>query len=924
MTYLFVAGFADDGVSVFSVGDDASLSNMHNVADDATLELDGARSVATAVVGGMTYLFVAGFADDGVSVFSVGDDGSLANVHNVADNATLRLRGADGIATAVIAGTTYLFVTGFSDNGVSVFAVGDDGLLASVHNVADDGTLELFGASSVTVAGLGGADYLFVTGRLDDGVSVFEIATDDTLTGTDAPDVLNGAAGDDLLIGLAGDDTLDGGSGPDALTGGDGNDTLTGGTGNDRLYGDVGDDTALFSGSFADYLVTDLGNRVLEVQDLRGGSPDGTDTLHSVENIAFADGSVDVAALFNAAPVAQDGAASGDEDTVIVGQAAATDVDTAPAQLAYGLVGINGGAQHGSVILNPDGSFSYTPDADFNGTDSFTFRANDGFADSNVATIAITVDPVDDAAGGATTGGSIVYVENDAPTALDPALTVEDPDSTELIGAQVAIVAGFAAGEDVLGFIDQNDITGSYDAATGVLTLSGVASLADYQQTLRSVTYVNSSDDPSDAARTVTFQVDDSGGLASLGDVGVTVLPVNDAPAITSNGSGANAAITVDENTTAVTTVVATDADDAPVYSLVGGGDQARFQIDAATGALRFITAPNFEAPGDADGDNSYVVQVRASDGSLSDDQTLTVEVANVLDAITPHDFNGDFRSDILWRDGAGTVALWEMNGVDILSSQAIATISTSWQIVDADGDFNADGGADVLWRDQDGTVVLWEMDGANVIGNTGIADLPDHWHIADTGDLTGDGRHDILWRDDAGVVVLWEMNGPQVVANVPVASVPTTWQIADTGDFNGDRHDDILWRHDDGTVRLWEMDGATVLADTAIATLPDYWNIAGTGDFNRDGTSDILWRDDAGTVVLWEMNGAQIVGNTAIATLPDYWHIPDTGDYTGDGASDILWRDDAGTVVLWEMNGPTIIANTLVNTIPNDWQIVA
>ena len=64
-------------MSVFSVGNDGGLNNVTNVSDDSSLELDGVASVTTAVVGSITYLFVAGQSDDGVSVFSVAADGSL-------------------------------------------------------------------------------------------------------------------------------------------------------------------------------------------------------------------------------------------------------------------------------------------------------------------------------------------------------------------------------------------------------------------------------------------------------------------------------------------------------------------------------------------------------------------------------------------------------------------------------------------------------------------------------------------------------------------------------------------------------------------------------------------------------------------------------------------------------------------------------
>src|SRR6185312_14330587 len=69
---------------------------------------------------------------------------------------------------------------------------------------------------------------------------------------------------------------------------------------------------------------------------------------------------------------------------------------------------------HGTVTLNADGSFSYTPAANYAGTDSFTYKASDGTADSNVATVAITVSAVNDAP---------VAVDDVATTSEDAAVT---------------------------------------------------------------------------------------------------------------------------------------------------------------------------------------------------------------------------------------------------------------------------------------------------------------------------------------------------------------------------------------------------------------------------------------------------------------------------------------------------------------------
>ena len=120
----------------------------------------------------------------------------------------------------------------------------------------------------------------------------------------------------------------------------------------------------------------------------------------------------------------------------------------------------------------------------------------------------------------------------------------------------------------------------------------------------------------------------------------ITVNAVNDVPIITSNGGGPTGVVNAAENQTSVTTVTATDIDlptDTLTYSITGGADAARFVIDAATGALRFTAAPDFENPTDAGGDNVYDVQVQVSDGNGgTDTQSLAITVTDLLEGITP------------------------------------------------------------------------------------------------------------------------------------------------------------------------------------------------------------------------------------------------------------------------------------------------
>jgi trimeric autotransporter adhesin len=434
--------------------------------------------------------------------------------------------------------------------------------------------------------------------------------------------------------------------------------------------------------------------------------------------------------------------------------------------------GLAGLAGNGSASISFAGSVAevnaalsglrYQGNANFNGSDSLTLVVNDqgnsgsGGALQSSAVVALQVSAVNDAPLVATTGTTLAFTENGAATAVDSGLTVSDIDNATLGSATVSITSNFASGQDILAFTNQSGISGSWNAGSGVLTLTGSATVAQYQTALRSVTYVNSSDNPNTATRTVsfvvndgsadsntgtrnisvtavndapagadrtiainedtshvfvradfgfsdvdgnalqrvwiatlpaqgelrwngatfaagnwisaadidaglltyvpaadangtaaasfTFRVQDDGGVANGGidqdptpnTISFDIAAVNDAPVITSNGSGVSSVLGLAENTTAVTTVTSSDVDGGvAVYSIIGGADAARFTINAATGALAFLAAPDFEAPTDAGGDNVYDVTVQVADGAGgSDTQAIAVSVSDVSSAL--------------------------------------------------------------------------------------------------------------------------------------------------------------------------------------------------------------------------------------------------------------------------------------------------
>ena len=303
------------------------------------------------------------------------------------------------------------------------------------------------------------------------------------------------------------------------------------------------------------------------------------------------------------------------------------------------------------------------------------------------------------------------------------------------------------------------------------------------------------------------------------------------------------------------------------------------------------------------------------------------------------NDFNGDGRSDILWRNDSGLVTDWlaQSNGSFYGNSgNVLAQIDNSWHIAGT-GDFNGDGRVDILWRNDSGLVTDWlSQSNGGFYGNSGnfLAQIDNGWQIVGTGDFNADGRTDILWRNSSGLLTDWlaQSNGGFYGNSSNfLGQLDTSWHVAGTGDFNGDGVDDFLLRKDDGTVTDWlgQPNGSFVQNNANFqAQVGTSWHIAGTGDFNGDGLTDILWVNDSGQVTDWlgQFNGT-FHGNSGgfLGQLDTSWHVVQTGDFNGDAIDDILWRNNDGSLVEWlgQSNGSFAANANFHSQIDNSWHIV-
>jgi hypothetical protein len=142
------------------------------------------------------------------------------------------------------------------------------------------------------------------------------------------------------------------------------------------------------------------------------------------------------------------------------------------------------------------------------GSAVLTVRATDGAGASVDTAVRITVNPVDDAPVVSAGIGSVAYEGEALAIASESDVTVSDVDSTTLNGATLQI-RDYVVGEVVLSVVPSDGISSKWDAATGTLSLSGTASLASYQQVLRSIVYGKTGAAPASGVQQILITVTD-------------------------------------------------------------------------------------------------------------------------------------------------------------------------------------------------------------------------------------------------------------------------------------------------------------------------------------------------------------------------------------------------------------------------------
>jgi Tol biopolymer transport system component len=358
----------------------------------------------------------------------------------------------------------------------------------------------------------------------------------------------------------------------------------------------------------------------------------------------------------NDPPVAGDVSAATDEDLSVQINLSATDVDNS--NLTYVIVS---GPANGALGAISGATVIYTPNANFNGSDSITFKASDGTADSNIATVTITVAPV-----------------NDPPEAAnDSASTNEDT---------AVIINSLANDEDMEG--NTLSVTAASQGANGAVTINPDGTIT-YTPALNFF-----------GSDTFTYTVSDGAGGSDTATVNVNVASVQDTPSANDDMS----TVAEDSSPSAIN-VLANDSDvDGDTLTVASVTQGAHGSVANNGSSVSYTPAPNYFGP------DTFTYTVSDGQGGV-DTATVNVMVTSVNDAPLANGdvYSANFNTPLVVLTPGALANDADVEG-DALTAALVTNVSNGTLALASDGSFtytpnpNFTGADSFTYQASDGT----------------------------------------------------------------------------------------------------------------------------------------------------------------------------------------------------------------------------
>ena len=657
----------------------------------------------------------------------------------------------------------------------------------------------------------------------------------------------------------------------------------------------------------------------------------------------------------------------GDEDSVVAIQLGGSDVDGTVASFTITQLAANGTlysdagltyaiGQNGTVSASSNAATIYfKPDADWNGTTSLQFAAvdNDGLADPTPATVAITINPVNDAPNASSPTTHYAATEQTNLSLNNTGLSVSDVD-----GGSGSETVTLSVGEGILtvaaGTSGVTGITGNGSSSVSVSgTLTQLNALLASTGAAGTIVYNDNTDTPA-ANTTLTLSINDNGNTGSGGALTgshsstIDITAVNDPPVVDLNGGGAgnNATASFIEQTPVLVASSATltdvdlanlasltmtltarpDGNAAKLLSLNSAAASAASAAElavgytAATGVLSItgsasaatyqtiLQGVQYNDTSDTPNTADRTVTVVANDGSTavtSFQAPVTFATGSQPVRVAAADFNGDGNLDLVVANSAtNSVSVYLGNGSGGFGAKTDYGAGAAPYAV-AIGDLNGDGRLDIATASQSGIVSVLLGDGSGGFGtHTDYFIRADHGSTGGDGivigDFNSDGNPDLAVANAianfTNVSILMGIGSGTFGASTDYP-VGRSTGVAE-GDFNGDGKLDLVaseYTANAVAVMLNNGDG-TFAAKVNYPTGATTISVA-TGDFNGDGKLDLVTANSAAntvSVLLGNGDGTfQTKVDYAAGTNPQSVTV---ADFDGDGKLDLAVANNNGT----------------------------
>ena len=536
-----------------------------------------------------------------------------------------------------------------------------------------------------------------------------------------------------------------------------------------------------------------------------------------------------------------------------------------------------------------------------------------------------------------------------ALTVLASSPTLTDSDSLQLQSASVSISGGFKPGDVLSATTGATGITAAYNSATGVLSLTGAASVATYAQVLDSVVYTDTGTDTSSGAhptRTLSWTVSD--GYLTSSPV-TTTITIDRPPTVTNEtvsvattiGGTISVAATSSQGLLASGQVTDLDGDALTVtaVSVVGGATgTVGSPLVGAHGTLTLNANGSFtyllsNASGSTDAFNYTVSDGKggATNGVLT--LQLPPSVASITSSPTSGSavgpggkvtFTVTFTENVSVNTAGGAPQL-------VLNNSAVATYSSGTGTNQLTFVYTVGSGASESTSDLQ--VQSLSLAGATIVNNLNASVVGGA--SEDTG-LIVDTIAPTLTITSATPGGPTYSAAQTIAGTIDVADANRTISIYDgstllgttTANAQGDWIYNATLPHRDGNVitaqatNVAGVPGTSASINILYESAPD--------DFYGADVSDILWQSTGGTVIDWQIVNGQFLSAETIAGFApgSGWSVVGTGDFTGSGVSDVLLEYVGGgeeSFAFWDVQNGTYAGYTPLSGFPttSGWAVL-